>query len=55
VWQLAAASFTWVDTGNPVPVGMDTVVERERVRLHADGSAQITGPAARGRDHPDRG
>jgi molybdopterin molybdotransferase/putative molybdopterin biosynthesis protein len=48
VWQLAAASFTWVDTGNPVPVGMDTVVERERVRLHADGSVQITGPAPPG-------
>ncbi|MGH3180227.1 MAG: molybdopterin molybdotransferase MoeA [Streptosporangiaceae bacterium] len=48
VWQLAATSFTWVDTGNPMPAGMDTVVERERVRLHADGSAQITGPAPRG-------
>ncbi|HEY1002588.1 MAG TPA: hypothetical protein VGD83_23400, partial [Streptosporangiaceae bacterium] len=24
VWQLAAASFTWVDTGNPMPAGMDT-------------------------------
>jgi putative molybdopterin biosynthesis protein len=48
VWHLAAASFTWVDTGNPMPAGMDTVVERERVRLHADGSVQITGPAPRG-------
>ena len=48
VWQLAAGSFTWVDTGDPMPAGMDTVVERERVRLSADGSAQITGPAPRG-------
>jgi putative molybdopterin biosynthesis protein len=48
VWQLAAASFTWVDTGDLMPAGMDTVVERERVQLGADGSAQITGPAPRG-------
>jgi putative molybdopterin biosynthesis protein len=48
IWQLAAAEFTWVDTGNLLPAGMDTVVERERVRLGADGSAQITGPAPRG-------
>jgi putative molybdopterin biosynthesis protein len=48
VWQLAASSFTWVDTGDPLPAGMDTVVERERVQLGADGSAQITGPAPRG-------
>jgi putative molybdopterin biosynthesis protein len=47
-WQLAATSFTWVDTGDPLPAGMDTVVERERVQLGADGSAQITGPAPRG-------
>jgi putative molybdopterin biosynthesis protein len=48
VWQLAAAEFAWVDTGDPLPAGMDTVVERERVRFGADGSAQITGPAPRG-------
>jgi putative molybdopterin biosynthesis protein len=48
VWQLAAASFTWVDTGDPMPAGTDTVVERERVQFGADGSAQITGPAPRG-------
>jgi putative molybdopterin biosynthesis protein len=48
LWQLAAASFTWVDTGDLIPAGLDTVVERERVRLRADGSAQITGPAPRG-------
>ena len=48
VWQLAASSFAWVDTGDPMPAGMDTVVERERVQLGADGSAQITGPAPHG-------
>jgi molybdopterin molybdotransferase/putative molybdopterin biosynthesis protein len=47
-WQLAASSFSWVDTGDPVPPGMDTVVERERVQPGADGSVQITGPAPRG-------
>src|SRR5215813_7598333 len=48
VWQLAASSFTWVDTGDLLPAGMDAVVERERVQLVADGSAQITGPAPPG-------
>src|SRR5215469_16559408 len=48
VWQLAAAEFAWVDTGDPVPPGTDTVVERERVQFAADGSAQITGPAPSG-------
>jgi len=48
VWQLAAPAFAWVDTGDLMPAGMDTVVERERVQFGADGSAQITGPAPRG-------
>ena len=47
-WQLAIGSFTWVDTGHPMPVGTDTVVERERVQFSADGSAQVTGPAPHG-------
>jgi molybdopterin molybdotransferase/putative molybdopterin biosynthesis protein len=47
-WRLAASAFAWVDTGDPLPEGMDTVVERERVQFGADGSAQITGPAPRG-------
>jgi len=46
--RLAASAFTWVDTGNPIPAGLDTVVERERVELGADGSALITGPVPRG-------
>ena len=47
-WWLAASAFAWVDTGDPLPAGLDTVVERERVQLSADGSALITGPAPRG-------
>jgi putative molybdopterin biosynthesis protein len=50
VRQLTPAEFAWVDTGDLMPAGMDTVVKRERVRFGADGSAQITGPAPRGLD-----
>ena len=53
--RLASSSFAWVDTGDPLPEGMDTVVERERVRFDADGSAQITGPAPRGLNVRARG
>jgi putative molybdopterin biosynthesis protein len=49
-WLLPAAGFTWIDTGDPMPAGTDTVVERELVEIRADGSALITGPAARGRN-----
>jgi putative molybdopterin biosynthesis protein len=48
-WRLAASSFAWVDTGDPMPAGTDTVVERERVEPCADGSVQVAGPAPRGR------
>jgi putative molybdopterin biosynthesis protein len=48
VWRLASSLFAWVDTGDPLPEGMDTLVERERVRFDADGSVQITGPAPPG-------
>lgn len=47
---LPASAFTPVDTGDPLPAGADTVVERERVELSADGSAVLTGPVARGRN-----
>jgi putative molybdopterin biosynthesis protein len=47
-WRLAPADFTWVDTGEPMPPGTDTVVESERVSLDGDGSAWITGPAPLG-------
>jgi putative molybdopterin biosynthesis protein len=55
MWRLAASAFAWVDTGDPLPGGMDTVVERERVQFGADGSAQITGPAPRGLNVRARG
>jgi putative molybdopterin biosynthesis protein len=55
VWRLGAASFTWVDTGDLMPAGTDTVVERERIRFGDDGSAQITGPAPRGLNVRARG
>ena len=47
-WQLGAASFAPVDTGEPLPPGTNTVVERERVEYAPDGSAWITGAAPRG-------
>lgn len=50
VWALPPTAFTWVDTGDPMPEGTDTVVERERVAIRADGGAVITGPAPRGRN-----
>lgn len=47
-WRLAGSSFTWIDTGKPMPGGTDTVVERERIRSSPDGGAEITGPVRRG-------
>jgi putative molybdopterin biosynthesis protein len=47
-WQLPASAFTCVDTGNPIPEGRDTVVERERVERGGGGSVWVTGPAPRG-------
>jgi len=46
--ELKASAFTWVDTGDPIPEGLDTVVERERVEPGADGSVLITGPVPSG-------
>lgn len=47
---LPASAFSWVDTGDPLPASADTVVERERVELRADGGALVTGTVARGRN-----
>ena len=47
-WQLPASAFTYVDTGDPIPPGHDTVVERERVLRGGGGSVWVTGPAPRG-------
>jgi putative molybdopterin biosynthesis protein len=51
---LPDSAFTWVDTGDPMPAGADTVVERERVELRA-GGAVVTGPVNRGRHVRARG
>jgi putative molybdopterin biosynthesis protein len=52
---LPASAFSWVDTGDRLPAGTDTVVERERVELRADGAAVVSGPVARGRNVRARG
>ena len=54
-WQLSVSAFTWVDTGDLLPSGMDTVVERERVQPSAGGGAWITGPAPCGQHVRPRG
>ena len=54
-WQLPRGAFTWVDTGDLLPPGMDTVVERERVRPGAAGGVWITGPAPPGQHVRARG
>ena len=43
-WRLAAGAYTWIDTGDPMPPGADTVVQRERVVIEADGTALIADP-----------
>jgi putative molybdopterin biosynthesis protein len=57
--RLPAGMFEWIDTGDPMPPGADTVVVRERLLPQADGSLLIapatgsghqTGHAARGRN-----
>jgi putative molybdopterin biosynthesis protein len=52
---LPADVFSWVDTGDPMPAGADTVVERERVVQRGDGSALVAGPVTRGRHVRARG
>jgi putative molybdopterin biosynthesis protein len=42
---LPAGRFEWIDTGDPMPPGADTVVVRERLLPQADGSV-IIAPAA---------
>jgi putative molybdopterin biosynthesis protein len=61
--RLSAGMFEWIDTGDPLPPGADTVVVRERLLPQADGSliiaaatsggtgrGQGAGHAARGRN-----
>lgn len=49
VW-LPGPAFAWIDTGDPMPAGADTVVERERVVPRDDGGVVITGPVGAGRN-----
>ena len=50
--QLPEGAFAWIDTGDPMPQGTDTVVERERVRPRPDGGVAIDPgpPVPRGRN-----
>jgi putative molybdopterin biosynthesis protein len=54
-WRLAGSSFTWIDTGQPMPAGTDTVVEQERVRASAGGGVEIAGPVRPGQHVRCRG
>jgi putative molybdopterin biosynthesis protein len=38
---LAPGTYTWVDTGDPLPAGCDTVIKREHVTAEADGRAAV--------------
>jgi putative molybdopterin biosynthesis protein len=42
--RLAAELFEWIDTGDPMPPGTDTVVVRERLLPQADGSVIVVAP-----------
>ena len=41
--RLPAGLFEWIDTGDPMPAGADTVIVRERLLPQADGGMVITG------------
>jgi putative molybdopterin biosynthesis protein len=43
--RIAPADFTWIDTGDPLPPGTDTVIKREQVTVDDDGYAVISMPA----------
>jgi molybdopterin molybdotransferase/putative molybdopterin biosynthesis protein len=47
--RLPAGLFEWIDTGDPMPAGTDTVIVRERLLPQADGSVVITPAAGGGR------
>ena len=44
--RLPAGLFEWIDTGDPVPAGTDTVIVRERLLPQADGSVLIAAASA---------
>jgi len=43
--RLPAGVFAWIDTGDPMPPDMDTVVIRERLLPQSDGSVIVVAPA----------
>jgi putative molybdopterin biosynthesis protein len=47
--RLPAGRFEWIDTGDPMPSGTDTVVVRERLLPQADGSVIVVAPDGGGR------
>ena len=50
VVRLAAGMFEWIDTGDPMPAGADTVVIREWVLPQADGSVTVIPAVPRGKN-----
>jgi putative molybdopterin biosynthesis protein len=46
--RLDAGRFEWIDTGDPMPPGADTVIKREWLLPQADGAVVVTGPADAG-------
>lgn len=46
--RLTAGAFAWIDTGDPMPAGTDTVVMREWLLPQADGSVLVTAEAGQG-------
>ena len=55
--RLPAGRFEWIDTGDPMPAGADTVILRERLLPQADGSMVITaaGGGPEGGQRPGHG
>ena len=50
VVPLAAGTFEWIDTGDPMPAGADTVVMREWVLPQEDGSVTVIPAVPRGKN-----
>jgi putative molybdopterin biosynthesis protein len=44
--RLPAGLLQWIDTGDPMPAGLDTVIVRERLLPQADGSVLIAAASA---------
>ena len=50
VVPLAAGTFEWIDTGDPMPADADTVVMRESVLPQEDGSVTVAPAVPRGKN-----